>query len=156
PQPVLQLRDGSGNPVSQAGVVVSATLASGSGALSGGTTATTNGSGTATFSTLAISGPTGSYSIGFSAPGIQRVTSGAIALTAGLPTQLTVEVQPSGTAQSGVPFTIQPRVQIRDAAGNPVHQTGLAVSAAVGGGPPGGSLGGSSIVTTDANGLASF
>ena len=156
PQPVLQLRDGSGNPVAQAGVVISAAIASGSGTLSGATTATTNGSGTATFSNLALNGPTGNYSIGFTAPGIQALTSGTIVLTAGLPAALTIEVQPSSSAQSGVALATQPKLQVRDAAGNAVHQAGLAVSADIGSGPAGGALGGVSVVTTDGNGLASF
>ena len=56
-QPVLQVQDGAGNPVSQSGTVVTATIASGpAGATLSGATATTGVTGAATFSGLAISG----------------------------------------------------------------------------------------------------
>jgi Big-like domain-containing protein len=156
PQPVLQLRDGAGNPVSQAGVVVTASIASGNGTLSGSTAATTNASGSASFATLALNGPTGTYTIAFSAPGVQAVTSGPIALSAGLPAAITIETQPSSSAQSGVPFAQQPAMQVRDQAGNAVLQSGIAITASIATGPPGASLGGSAVVTTNANGMAGF
>jgi Big-like domain-containing protein len=156
PQPVLQLRDGAGNPVSQAGIVVTASIASGNGTLSGTTTATTSSSGSAAFGTLALNGPTGSYTIAFSAPGIQAITSGPIVLSAGLPALLTIETQPSSSAQSGVPLAQQPALQARDQAGNAVRQAGIAITASIASGPAGGSLGGATVVVTDANGLASF
>ena len=155
PQPVLQLRDAAGNPVPQSGVVVTASLGSGTGTLSN-TTATTNSSGAAAFSSLTLSGVTGTYTIAFSAPGVQAVTSGPILLSAGIPAALTVETQPSSSAQSGAPFARQPAIQIRDQAGNPVRQAGVAIAASIASGPGGGSLGGGAVVTTDANGLASY
>src|SRR5207249_4639682 len=53
-QPVIQLRDASGNPVSQAGVTVTAAIATGGGTLGGTLTATTTETGVATFTNLAI------------------------------------------------------------------------------------------------------
>src|SRR3989442_9877474 len=55
-QPVLQLQDGNGNPVSQSGVVVTATL-SPAGATPSNATATTNGSGRADVNTPELHGP---------------------------------------------------------------------------------------------------
>ena len=53
-QPTVQLLDVSGNAVSQAGVVVTAAIASGGGTLGGTLTATTDTNGLATFTNLSI------------------------------------------------------------------------------------------------------
>src|SRR5207245_883694 len=59
-QPVLQVRDGAGNPAGGAGVQVSAVIASGpAGATLSNATATTLASGAATFNGLAITGSSG-------------------------------------------------------------------------------------------------
>jgi hypothetical protein len=56
-QPVIQVQDATGNPVSQNGTLITATIASGpGGGTLSGATATTNASGAATFSGLAING----------------------------------------------------------------------------------------------------
>ena len=82
-QPSIQLEDDLGAPVAQAGVIVTATIASGSGfaSLGGNPTATTNASGLATFSNLAITGPVGNYTLGFSATGFTATTSGPLSLS---------------------------------------------------------------------------
>src|SRR2546422_4422627 len=129
-QPVVQLRDANGNPVSQSGVVVTATVTP-AGATPTNATATTGATGAATFSGLTLSGSAGSYTLSFGATGLTSVSSGAIALSAGAATQLTLTTQPSTTAQSGVAFAQQPVVQLRDGGGNPVSQTGVTVTAAV-------------------------
>src|SRR5439155_1388164 len=65
-QPVLQVRDGAGNPASGAGVSVTAVIASGpASATLSNATATTVGSGAATFSGLAINGAAGDYTLRF-------------------------------------------------------------------------------------------
>ena len=69
-------------------------------------------------------------------------------------TQLAVMTQPSTSAQSGVAFARQPVVQLRDANGAAVAQSGVAVIASIASG--GGTLGGTSTATTDANGVATF
>jgi hypothetical protein len=93
-QPVVQLRDASNQPVGQAGVVVTAVVASGGGqltgfvqadtdgdgrkqerpSLTGGTTAVTNASGIAVFADLTITG-SGNHTLQFSAPSLPPVTS---------------------------------------------------------------------------------
>jgi hypothetical protein len=98
-----------------------------------------------------------------SAPGantLQASVSGAGTVTfqatgaAGSPSALALTTQPSNSAQVGVQFGRQPLIQLRDAAGNDVGRSGVAVTAAIASGP--GSLGGTATRTTDANGRASF
>ncbi|HEX6943759.1 MAG TPA: Ig-like domain-containing protein [Gemmatimonadaceae bacterium] len=153
-QPVVQLLDGSNNPVAQPGVVVSVAILTGGGSLGGTTTATTNASGMATFSGLSITGTVGARTLLFGATGYTTVASSAINLTAGPPAALTVAAQPSSNAQSGVAFASQPAVQLTDASGNPVSQAGVSVSVSLNG--AGGSLIGSTSATTNASGLATF
>src|SRR5204863_5311055 len=66
-QPVIQIRDASGNPVSQGGVTVTAAIATGGGTLGGTLSATTTGTGVATFTDLAITGTAGDRTLSFSA-----------------------------------------------------------------------------------------
>jgi aminopeptidase N len=83
-------------------------------------TATTLGSGAATFSGLAINGSAGSYTLRFESGTLTAATSGTITLGAGTATQLTLTTPPSATATSGTGFAQQPVVQLRDGAGNAV------------------------------------
>ncbi len=155
PQPVLQLNDGAGNPVAQAGVTVTASIASGAGSLGGATTAVTNSSGTAAFADLALIGSVGSYTIAFSGSGILSVTSAPIALSAGPPASLSITRQPSSSAQSGTAFAQQPQLQLRDQADNPVAQSGVVITASIATGPAGATLGGT-IASTNSSGVATF
>jgi len=156
PQPALQVQDASGNPVSQAGIVVSATVASGTATLGGSTSATTSSAGIATFSSLTLNGPSGNVTLAFSAPGLTGVTSAPIALSAGSATALAMVTQPSATAQSGVPFGVQPAVKLRDASGNDVAASGVAITASIASGPAGATLGGGTTVLTGNSGTATF
>src|SRR5204863_494110 len=114
-QPALQVQDANGNPVSQSGDQVTATIASGP---AGATlTATAAGSG--------ISG----NPVTFTAEG-----------TAGAPTRLALTTEPSSGAQSGVALAQQPAVQVQDANGNPVSQSGDQVTATIASGPAGATL----------------
>jgi len=154
-QPVVQLRDPSGNPVSEAGVTVGAAIASGGGTLGGTATAITNGSGVATYTNLAISGTAGDRTLSFSASGLTAATSTTITITAGAATQLSIATQPSSAAQSGVALAQQPVLQIQDASGNPVSQSGTVVTATIASGPSGATLSNAS-ATTQLNGAATF
>ncbi len=89
PQPTLQLQDAGGNAVSQAGVSVTAAIASGSGALSGTTTIPTNANGAASFPNLAITG-SGAHTLRFTATGLSGVTSSTISVTSGGGTSTTL------------------------------------------------------------------
>src|SRR5207253_3034471 len=93
-QPVVQLRDGDGNAVNQAGVTVTAAIATGGGTLGGTVTAATNGSGIASFTdppTLRAARP---ISLSFSATALTPAVSGTITVGAGAATQLTLTTQP--------------------------------------------------------------
>jgi hypothetical protein len=83
-QPVVQVRDGAGQPVADAQVVAS--VASGGGTLEGTTTATTDASGVARFGDLGISG-TGAQTLQFTT-GTSSVTSAPVDLSP-LPTEAT-------------------------------------------------------------------
>ncbi|MFN2325198.1 MAG: beta strand repeat-containing protein, partial [Gemmatimonadales bacterium] len=154
PATSVRLVDGSLNPVSQSGVLVSAVLASGAGGLGGTTTATTNGSGVASFANLVLTGPVGSYTIRFEVSGITPVTTPTITLSAGTATQLGFFTTPSTSATNGLPLGTQPVVQLLDVSGNPVSQSGVTVSAAITTNP-GGALTNAS-ATTAGNGRATF
>jgi hypothetical protein len=70
--------------------------------------------------------------------------------------RLSIEVQPATSAQSGLPFSRQPQVQLVDANGNEVARQGLAVTATVFSGPAGATLVGSRTASTNGQGLAVF
>ncbi len=80
-QPVIQLQDARGNPVPQAGVSVTAGIASGGGTLAGEPTVLTGADGRAVYSGLAIVGPPGTRTLRFtSASPSGEVVSGPIRL----------------------------------------------------------------------------
>ncbi|HET7251503.1 MAG TPA: carboxypeptidase-like regulatory domain-containing protein, partial [Gemmatimonadales bacterium] len=118
-------------------------------------TATTNASGTASFSGLAINGLVGSYTLTFSASGLTSITSGTITLSAGAAAKLVITTQPSSSAQAGIAFAQQPALQLQDASGNAVSQSGTVVTASVATGPGGATLS-NPTATTNASGAASF
>lgn len=156
--PILLVRDGGNNPVS--GQVVTATITGTPAGVSliGTATATSNASGIATFvgSGLGLSGTVGSYSLTFKAGALTSAASSSITLGPGAATQLTITVQPSSTAVRLVPFLQQPVIQLRDAVGNAVSQSGVAVTVVLASGPGSAVLGGTKTVSTNASGTASF
>ncbi|MFN0150148.1 MAG: carboxypeptidase-like regulatory domain-containing protein [bacterium] len=78
PNPVIQLEDSAGVPLTRSGVVVTASIASGPpGELTSVRVVETIG-GAATFSDLRITGTPGEYRIRFTAPGFEDVTSASI------------------------------------------------------------------------------
>jgi hypothetical protein len=127
PQPVIQVADAAGNPVAQAGITVTASLASGDGTLTGTTSVETNTSGRAVFSNLVITGTTGSYSLLFQASGLSSVTSNAITLTAGSvsSSQSSVTAEPASLA-AGNATTLT--VTLRDASGNAIQGATISLS----------------------------
>ena len=64
-QPVVELQDEQGAAVPQAGIPVTASIASGGGSLTGTTTVSTASNGRATFSEMAVSGQTGPRTLTF-------------------------------------------------------------------------------------------
>lgn len=79
-QPVIQLRDASGDDISEAGVAVAASLVGSGGRLEGKVTVSTNDKGEARYTDLRITG-TGTFRIRFSASGLSGVTSREITVT---------------------------------------------------------------------------
>ncbi|MGH7630508.1 MAG: Ig-like domain-containing protein [Gemmatimonadales bacterium] len=156
PSVQVQLQDQNGNDVRQAGVAITADIASGpqGGELSGDIAQTSN-SGLASFNALTLIGPAGIYTINFSGTNLTGVTSTPVTLGAGGAARLAFAVQPAGSASSGVALVTQPRVQVQDAAGNAVAQPGITVTVSITAQPGGGSLSGNT-ATTDASGAASF
>jgi hypothetical protein len=68
--------------------------------------------------------------------------------------QLVVVTQPSAIASAGIPFTRQPVLQLQSAAGAPLLQADVAVTVQIASG--GGSLGGNTSATSNAQGRVSF
>ena len=153
-QPILALQDGFGNPALQAGVSVTASIATGGGTLGGATTITTDANGVATFTDLSLVGTVGSRTLSFSATGFTGATSASFNLTAGAAKALAMVTQPSATATNGSVFARQPRVRMVDAGGNAVSQAGVSVT--VSRSPNTAALGGALSINTNANGLAAF
>ncbi len=123
---VVEVLDDADNPVG--GVTVTWTVESAGGSVSPGST-TTGADGRAT--TAWTLGPgTGRQRVEASAPGAGSVRFNATS-TAGAPFALGLAIQPSGTAQVGVPFDRQPVVQVRDAVGNPVRTPDVTVTASI-------------------------
>lgn len=152
-QPVIQLADGSDNPVAQAGVVVSASLASGSSAgvtLTGGT-ATTGSDGKATFTNLRIVGSSGqTYRLTFTAPPSLSVTSTQTGTLTGAPATLFVTVPSSAQCGASLGSTVSAR--LRDAASRNVELAGTQVTLT----PSAGATASVTSASTDATGVATF
>ena len=156
-QPAVTLT--SGGSAAPAGVVVTAALATSptpSGlqnapALAGTLTATTVSGGVATFSDLKINGPTGSYTLTFSATGYPSVTSSSFTLTVGAGSALKVSTQPTGGTSGGV-ITGSPAARVVDAGGNSVTThpaTAVTVTSSTG------TIGGTTTANTS-SGVATF
>lgn len=126
-QPVVQIIDKDGEIFSNGTQQVTVALASGPGTL-GGTTQVAAVSGAARFTNLLITGG-GTYTLVFSASSLASATSQPLTITQ-VPAALTIGTQPGG-AISGLAFTQQPVIAIRDAANNIVVGSTAAVTAAV-------------------------
>lgn len=146
-QPSVQLVDKYGNTVTSSGVQVTASIVAPENgrSLTGTSTAATDNAGIATFADLAIVGSAGAVSLAFTATEMSSVTSGAIALGAGAPTQLVAVGLTSFIGAVGAPLPNLPRVAVLDAAGNAVP--GVTVNFAVSNG--GGAIAPTSVTTND-------
>jgi hypothetical protein len=135
-QPVIQLLDASGNPVSQAGVVVTASVASGPStppATLSSPTATTDANGRAVFSGLAIMGLAGSYTLTFSAAGEQPVTPvTTLPISGGPAASIAITAGDNQTGAVGSTLPADPTVKVVDASGNPVANVSMTFTGANG------------------------
>lgn len=146
---IATLADQFQNPVTRP-TQVTATVVSGGGTLSGAT-ATSDLTGSATFSSLSLDGVIGTRVLRFSADQV-NTTTGNIILSPGDPAQLTVTSQPT-IIENTLPFPAPIVVRVTDRFGNGVGGGSRTVSAALGTG--GGTLI-ASPVSTDAVGVATF
>jgi adhesin/invasin len=149
-QPAIQLRDGAGNPVSQNGVQVTASIASGGGTIGGTATVNTNASGLATFGNLKITGTAGNRTLQFTSGTLTSVASGTIDIVAGAAATIDVSAGDGQSADAGTPVAVPPRVVVADVSGNPVSGVNVTFAVATGGG----SAVPTAPVATDVNGLA--
>jgi adhesin/invasin len=147
--PSVRVTDAHGNAVQ--GAVVKWTVLAGGGSVSADSS-TSDASGAASV-TWTLGSTAGLDSLRASVAGVDSVTFSATA-TAGAASKLVLTTQPSSSALSGVALIRQPVVQLRDAGGNAVSESGVQVTASIGSG--GGTLGGTTAVTTDASGAATF
>lgn len=146
---IATLADQFQNPVTRP-TQVTATVVSGGGTLSGAT-ATSDLTGSATFSSLSLDGVIGTRVLRFSADQV-NTTTGNIILSPGDPAQLTVTSQPT-IIENTLPFPAPIVVRVTDRFGNGVGGGTRTVSAALGTG--GGTLI-ASPASTDAVGVATF
>ena len=152
-QPVVELRDAGNLIVATSSANVTASLASGTGALSGTTTvAAVNG--VATFTNLKYTGAAGNFTLAFSAAAATPATSNTVthAQTA---TQLVIATQPAG-AQKNLAFTTQPVVEVRDADNVKVPAATNAVTVAIATQPGGATLTGTNLTVNAVAGVATF
>lgn len=151
-QPQIQLRDNQGNAVAQAGIAVTAAIASGptGGTLSGQLTQATNAGGLATFTDLSLSGATGTYTLGFSGANLAGVTSAQISVNSGAPSasRSSLTAAPK-TIALGASSTVT--VTVRDPLGNPMGGINVVPAAD----DPSGAFTPQQ-ATTDANGVVAF
>jgi adhesin/invasin len=149
PQPVVTIRDANGNTVTTSTDLVTLTLTTGSGTLSG-TAAVNAVNGVATFSGLSIN-LIGTNKVLTATSNALTTTSNTFTITAGAATQMSVNAGNTQTATVNTAVAIAPSVLVRDANNNPV--AGVEVTFAIVSG--GGSLG-APVATTDASGVATL
>jgi predicted outer membrane repeat protein len=151
PSVTVQLQDGASSPVSQAGVLITVGLASGTGTLSGTATQATDGSGLATFAGLSVN-LIGTKSLSASSGVLAGPTSASFVITAGAAASIVVSSGGGQQTPVGTPFALPLQVTVTDGLGNPVPGASVTftppasgASAVVTGSP----------VTTNASGIAS-
>ncbi len=151
----VQLRDASGNAVSNSGVTVNASIGSGGGSLLGTLSATTDPTGLATFTDLRLRGTLGSRTLTFASNGLTFVTSSGVNINAaGALAQIVLSQAPTSGPAIGAAFVQQPAVQLADVSGNAVSSSGVQVVASLFSGA--GTLTGTTSVTTSGSGVAAF
>ena len=150
----VQAQDEYTNPVTTARLSVAAVLVDnpGEARLLGATTTSTAG-GIATFSSLALDKVGAGYTLQFSAPGLNPVTSAPFAVTPGADAKLAFAAQP-GTVVAGAAVAPTPKVVVLDRFNN-VTGSAARISIALGANPAGGALIGASTVTA-VDGAATF
>jgi len=147
---VVEVRDANGNPVTLAGINVTAAIASGGGSLTYTTTVATDANGRATFTDLAISGSVGDRTLTLSSGTLTAATSDTISLSAGPASTLAIFAGDNQTATAGTTVGTPPSVIVRDASNNPVPDVAVTFVVVTGGG----TVDPTTAVSTDADGIA--
>jgi hypothetical protein len=127
-QPVIRIVDSSGTTVTS-NVNVVASIASGTGTLSGTTTVAAS-NGIATFTDLVVTGTAGTFTLTFTATSLRAATSNSLTITAGPASKVAITRSSAGT-QRNTAFTTQPQITIQDASGNTVTSSTAVVTARV-------------------------
>ncbi|HKP28917.1 MAG TPA: hypothetical protein VJU15_05925, partial [Gemmatimonadales bacterium] len=153
-QPVIQLHDGSNNPVSQSGVPIKAAIATGGGTLLGTLMVNTDASGQATFTNLAISGTVGPRTIQFTSLELTPVTSGIITVSTGPAQTIAANSATSQAATVATAVAAPPSVLVTDVGGNPVSGVNVTFTVTAGGGTL--SPASPATVATGVNGVATL
>ncbi len=149
--PAVQLVDPFGNPAQESGIQVTVNLLGGDFA-SGSFTVTTDSDGVATFDDLIVE-PVGVYQLSFEASSIDgNATSSTFRINAGPLGGIAVYTEPTESV-AGTSIEGPPTVKTTDSYGNPIEEAGVDVGVSVSGG---GFASGTTIVTTDSDGLAEF
>ena len=113
-QPIIRVVDDSGYPVSD-DTIITVTANGPSAWLGPDDTATTGRTGVATFSNIKLGGRVDdTYTLTFTV-GTLTVTSNAMQVLPGAPTNLQIRTAPVAAAQAGLVMTTQPVVEVRDA-----------------------------------------
>ena len=131
--PIVQLQDANSNPVASANVAVTASITAGGGTLGGVTTVNTTATGTATFTSLSISGTIGQRTLTFSAAGLTSVTAN-VTTTVGPAAAIAKEAGDNQAALPNTTVPIPPSVKVTDADGNAVSGTQVTFTVTSGGG----------------------
>ncbi len=131
-QPVLQLQDPTGAPLLQDGVSVSVQIAEGGGSLGGRTSVRSDANGSVRFTDLELRGEIGTRTLIFAADGFTPVTSAAIVVQPGAPSDESSVSVGNGTAGVTTPIS----VALRDEFGNAIAGAGGDLSLRVAGANP--------------------
>jgi adhesin/invasin len=155
PDPLVALvTDSAGNPLSGTTVTFSAPTSGPSGTFSGGaTTAITDSTGRATSAAFTANQTAGTFTVTAAVAGVSSTATFALANLAPAAQTLAFITQPSNSV-AGAAIGPPVRVQIQDSNGLPVNISGVAILITLSQGT--GSLSGTQVQMTDANGVAVF
>jgi hypothetical protein len=151
-QPVIRIVDSGGNTVTTSTVNVVASIASGTGTLSGTTTIAAS-SGIATFTNLVVTGTAGAFTLTFTPTSLTAATSNSLTITAGPASKVAITRASVGT-QRRAAFTTQPQITIQDASNNTITSSTAVVTATITSGSGGSFIGAST--ATAVSGIATF
>ena len=154
-QPIITVKDASGNTVtaSSASITLSIGTNPGGGTLSG--TKTINAvNGVATFSGLNIDKTGTGYTLVATSTSLTQATSNLFNITAGSANKLVFNQQPTNTS-TGVAITPAVTITVQDAGGNTVTGSSASITIAIGTNPGGGTLSGTKTINA-VNGVATF